>query len=298
MINRCCISISENCNMSCRYCHFSIKDKRRNEMNESELVKVIQNIKRYIHENDVDIFKIGIVGGGEPLIHFNILKKLVDTVKSTENIKLYTISNGYSVSEKQLKYFYDNRDTVTLNFSLDGYKEIHDLNRIDCLGNGTFDRVMESIEKYEGIFSQKPQVNCTVTSEHIKNHEKVIDFFVRHGFETVTFSQVFDSPEYSTTNEEFGTFLNDASKFLTLRQKRTTNSYDCSKYGKLCGVGITNPYFSGGDVYPCGRFSGLNTYRLGSAADPLNVIEEKMKELRHVSRKSCYYDMLQKECDL
>ena len=60
-------------------------------------------------------------------------------------------------------------------------------------------------------------------------------------------------------------------------------------YGSRCGVGRNNLYYSGGKVYPCGRFIGLEEYVIGAYDTPLEKIEETMAYLIH-DGKICYYE--------
>lgn len=44
MIDRCCISLTEKCNLRCRYCHFATEGRRSVEMTQDELDCLLSSI--------------------------------------------------------------------------------------------------------------------------------------------------------------------------------------------------------------------------------------------------------------
>ena len=101
MINRICISINNRCNLACRYCHFREKnaDIAPQDM---DVFEILDNVMKYIDENDIDVFKIGFVGNGEPLMDYEMLKKYIIYISEylkRGKIVAYTITNGTLVSE-------------------------------------------------------------------------------------------------------------------------------------------------------------------------------------------------------
>ena len=288
MIDRCCISITEKCNLRCRYCHFSTEGRRSRDMTEDEIGSVISAIRAYVSGHDIQ-FKVGIVGGGEPLLRFDMLKHIVEVLGADPRIRMYTISNGVGVDDGKLRFLWEHRDTIEYSVSLDGGEVLHNLNRIDRSGSGTHFAVMDTVRRYEDLFGYKPSVNCTVTPAHLAEGEKVIRFFSDNGFQKVTFSRLFDS-EDKILSTEFNEFLEKASEHLEIRQLRKNRTYDCTQYGALCGVGRTNIYFASGLVYPCARFAGIKRYCIGSVNDSLDVIEANLKQITPCDDGQCYYD--------
>ena len=71
--------------------------------------------------------------------------------------------------------------------------------------------------------------------------------------------------------------------------------YDCTMYGRSCGVGRTNIFYIGHDVYPCGRFVGQRQHLLGASTDKLDAIEEVMsKRFPPCPDGQCWYDLFLK----
>jgi uncharacterized protein len=148
---------------------------------------------------------------------------------------------------------------------LDGDENIHDLNRIDSTGRGTHHRVMDSIKRYTEKFSKVPEINCTVSKLTFDRRQEVLEFFTKKGLFNLCFSRLFDSDDQSLalSREEFNIFLKDAEAHSFLLRQNRSKTSDCTKYGKQCGVGLTNIFYADGKVYPCGRFVDKEEYVLG-----------------------------------
>ena len=288
MIDRCCISITEKCNLRCKYCHFATAGRRSRDVTEDEIASIVSSIRQYVSSHDTE-FKVGIVGGGEPLLRFDMLQLIVEQLETDPHIKMYTISNGVDVDDSKLRFMWKHRDSLDYCISIDGGELLHDSNRVDVAGRGTFSRVMKTVQKYEGLFAHKPSVNCTVTPQLLAERDQTIGFFADNGFKKVTFSKLFDSDDKILTNE-FDALLEEASVHLEIRQLRKKRSYDCTQYGALCGVGRTNIYYTSGLVYPCARFAGMSDYCIGSATDSLESIEANLRRIIPCEDGLCYYD--------
>lgn len=296
MIDRACISLNHRCNLTCSYCHFAGKENRTAnkefEFSESEVRKIVYNIVEYCKEKGINTFKLGIVGSGEPLLSFAVLKAIVEEARILNQslFKMYTISNGTIIDDEQLRFFYENRDIISLNFSLDGPESVHGAARQG------FNKTMAAAERYERVFGEKPRVNATCTRLTLNNSEEVISFFLENGFKNVDFSIVSDTDDVNIriSEEEYEDFLGKCKKRgLTTRQTREGSSEvrDCAKYGRLCGVGVTNIFYTRKGIYPCGRFFGRDDYIIAPFDSDLNEVEKNMRKFIPVSQGECYYDV-------
>ncbi len=296
MIDRACISINSKCNLSCKYCHFNnnmnLINTKQYEFSDEEIVKVMTNLITYINVNKLPKFKLGIVGSGEPLLNFNTLVRIVEQVENSKvfgKIAIYTITNGTLLTEDQLDFFYKNKDTISLNFSLDGNKKIHEILR------SNFDKTFSNILKYEKLFGEMPLINCVVTKKTIENKESILKFFKDNNLKKINFSNLFGINDQSlmVSTHDYNQFLNECSNAgLVMRQKsmELENIYDCSKYGRLCGVGKTNIFITKTGIYPCGRFINNEKYRLALFNDDLFEVEKSLNKINPVANGECYYD--------
>lgn len=297
MIDRACIQLTCKCQLRCTYCHFDKHiDKSIFEDIKLETIQIIlKNILDYAEHNDITKFKIGLVGAGESLLKLDLIKEIIEFVNiiDLENrLSFYTITNGISVDVNTIKWFYENKDRIKLNFSLDGTKRIHNSCRVFGNGAGSYDEVMKSIDLYKEVFNEVPTINSTVHKQSIDNSNELLAFFEKN-FKKVTFSRLVDnaSSNLYITKSEFNEFIKKASTTkLLLKQLKNKRKYDCTMYGNLCGVGRTNIFFANGKVYPCGRFVNKKEYELGNDTDSLNIINKSVEQLIPVDDGKCYYD--------
>lgn len=296
MIDRACISITSKCQLKCRYCHFDKHIKRTNDSDISieNLQKIIANIIDYaaLHKSS---FKIGLVGAGEPLLRFDLVQKAIGFAETTDVnnlVSFYIITNGITLDEKTITWFFKHKERIQLCFSLDGSEKNHNFCRVFPDGQGTFDSVMEHIALYKRIFGETPAINATVHRQTIDNTAAELKFYTNH-FNKVCFSFLVDenSPDLQISRREFDEFIKKAAQTgLNLRQLRYPLKYDCTMYGQLCGVGRTNIFYANGKIYPCGRFIGMKSFELGDETSDLEQIEKMIATYTPVGDGKCFFD--------
>ena len=231
MVERICISINNRCNLNCRYCHFHEKNVNTSDMN---VYEIIDHVKEY-----QGVRKIGFVGNGEGFLDFDKLKSYITYLEDAP-IGVYTITNGtVDLSDDNWNFLENHK--VNVGFSIDGYKELHDMNRCH-----SFDKAMNTIEHYRNVTKHYPTFNATVGKETLQNADKVIQFFKPFGTR-VTFSRMIG--KYGISLEAYHDFLVKAEKEIPVRR----GGYDCTMYGGMCGAGTNNYFFANGYVYYCGN---------------------------------------------
>ena len=268
MIDRICISINNRCNLDCRYCHFH--EKRKIDAAEMDVFEILDNVKRYAGEK----FKIGFVGNGECFLDWPLLKSYITYIEDHPNISAYTITNG-TIRLADEDWIFLEEHKINVGFSVDGYKELHDLNR--CR---SFEIAIGNVEYYKHIVGHYPTFNATVGKESLENSQKVIDFFKPFGTR-VTFSRMIG--KYGITLDEYRSFLDKAEEQIPVRR----GGNDCTMYGGRCGSGINNYFFANGRVYYCGNCSDLPP--IGSSNIPFEELEKKKLVF---DRNYCYKESL------
>lgn len=275
MITRACISINNRCNLSCKYCHFQEK-KEFIHTDDMDVIAILDHIMQYIDSNNIEVFKLGFVGNGEPLLEYDALQKYILYISKyldAGHIAAYSITNGLLVDENILKFFRGHK--VDLGFSVDGISSIHNMYR--C---GTHDKVMEKIELYRRVHGDYPSMNCTVGKETLDNADETFEFFER--FNTrITFSRMIG--RYGISLAQFNEFLKKASQILNVR----TGGYDCTMYGGLCGAGMNNFFYANGKIYLCGNCIDLPT--LGDSDMPISELEAISLQF---DRTHCYKESI------
>jgi uncharacterized protein len=294
MIDRACISINNTCNLYCRYCNFRKTGVIVEEegLTSADVETVIENILNYAHKSSLFKFKLGIVGTGEPFLDFDKIHSAINYAvrhDAMEIFMFYVITNGTLVDDEKLDFFYEHRNRVTLNFSLDGYEELHNY------GKTSYKETCEGIALYEKCFKEKPIINCTVNRQTLIHRELVLSWFERMGFEKINFSELIDviDDDLRISHGEFLDFLRFVAERGTIvfRQNRSEKKYDCRTYGQLCGVGRTNIFITKQGIYPCCRFYKKEEYRLSDFDEKLDIVEADMKQrLNPVNDGECYFN--------
>ena len=273
MIDRACISINNRCNLNCSYCHFHTAEKAVHltgkEMN---VFSILDNIMQHINKYDIDVFKLGFVGNGEPLLDYEALHEYIKYISdylSADKIAAYTITNGTLITEEMLGFFKMHK--VNVGFSIDGIPEIH--NKLRC---NTHSEVMKAIEMYHSINDCYPSMNCTVGIDTLKKAEDTIAFFEPFGSK-ITFSRMIGAGGISLN--EFHIFLDKARNRVNVR----IGKYDCTMYGGMCGAGINNIFFANGNAYLCG-----NCVDLPPIAKADTTIDRIKPDIPEFDRHSCF----------
>ncbi|SEM22530.1 uncharacterized protein SAMN04487770_12938 [Butyrivibrio sp. ob235] len=270
MIDRICISINNKCNLNCRYCHFH--EKGIIEDAPMDVYKILENVMKYARSD----FKIGFVGNGETLLDIENFKNYLSYIENNPFIHVYTITNG-TIDLNNEDWQFLEKHNVNVGFSLDGYRELHNMNRCN-----SYDVVIANIEKYKNVTGHYPTFNATVGKESIANADRVIDFFVPYGTR-ITFSRMIG--KYGITLDEYRSFMKLAEKRLNVRH----GGLDCTMYGGKCGSGINNYFFANGKVYLCG-----NCIDLPPIGESSIEFEELEKYKLIFDRDKCYKESLKK----
>ncbi len=288
MIDRACISLTNKCNLKCKYCHFQDKQNNYSEFSIDDLKTIVDNIHDYCKQNHLEKFKLGIVGSGEPMLKFSTIIEILNHIVENKynEFNIYTITNGTLLNERKIEELYKYKDLIKVCFSLDGYKELHNVGRM------LYDNTALAINTYYLIFGEMPSINATVNLLSYQNKEKLIEFFQKHNLYDVTFSKLvgyFEKDLY-ISDEQFKDFMDYAeSKGMKSRQFRKEKCYDCTMYGRLCGVGRTNIFITPEGIYPCGRFYKNDKYLLGSFDSNLFEVEKNVNQMKPVEDGKCYY---------
>ena len=157
MVTRACISINNRCNLNCTYCHFHEKKDYIQEDN-MDVITILDIITSHIEDNDIDLFKLGFVGNGEPMLDYEKLKQYIahigDYLKSGR-IAAYTITNGLLVDCEKLEFFKEYN--VNVGFSVDGISAIHDKYRYGY----SIARICSVNERFfKSRISHTERINC------------------------------------------------------------------------------------------------------------------------------------------
>jgi len=196
---------SSNCNLCCKYCFYhslakSRKTKSYGYMDIDLLEKIVKKSLAFSNKNCTFAFQ-----GGEPtLIGLDFYRKLIEMELKYNDKNLAIINaiqtNGISINEEWAKFLSENH--FLIGISIDGPKEIHDTNRINNQGEGTFKKVIQAINllnKYKVEYN----ILTVVTSLVARHTNKVYNFFKNHNFRYLQFIPCLESLNEETRKENY-----------------------------------------------------------------------------------------------
>jgi len=287
------VVVTNRCNLQCIYCQASSGGKKSGRMT---LETAIESVNR-IFECPADSFIIEFQGG-EPLMNFPIVKKIIEyatelSQKEKKRVEFSIISNFTDVVNEEKLRFLIAHD-VSICFSLDGPKELHERNRGKNYPD-SFDVLKEKIELYKKVWSEikNEQVILkallTTTSASFPLFKEIVDTYLDLGITQLNVRPITPLGRADATNEElnyapdkFSLFWKQVvSYILDLRKK----GVDISEYflelilTKLFGnesgyMDLRSPcgasygqivYNYNGDIYTCdeGRMIQSDRFIIG-----------------------------------
>ena len=261
--------VGSRCNMRCDYCYY-LECGGGFSMGDALLEKYIRGYIEACPGRTVQLSW----HGGEPLIAgLDFYKKVVAIQEKylPEGREIWNNlqTNGLLVNDEWAEFFAENRFDVGL--SVDGTAELHDKNRHDLGGNGTYSRAAAAVKclQRHGI---QPDLLCTVNADTAKFPTAVYRALRDMGTGWMQFIPVVrwdengDLTADSVTGEEYGKFLcavfnewihNDLGKTevqLFAESARVLSGHEASLcwMAKTCGRVIIVE--ADGGVYSCDHF--------------------------------------------
>ncbi len=292
VIKALCLHIAHTCNLNCSYC-FASQGKYHGERALMSF-EVGKRALDFLIENsgtrrnlEVDFF------GGEPLMNFDVVKKLVEYARSIEkekgkNFRFTLTTNGVLVDDDVIDFA--NREMSNVVLSLDGRKEVHDRYRVDYAGNGSWEKIVPKFQKFvEARGGKNYYMRGTFTHanpDFLEDIKTMLDL----GFSELSMEPVVaaaDDPA-ALTEEDKPLVMKqyeDLAKLMLERDKEgkpfTFYHYMIDLKGGPCiykrisGCGSGTEYMAvtpWGDLYPCHQFVGDEKFKLG---DIWNGVENK-----------------------
>jgi len=144
--------VTRKCNLRCTYCFYSSNNSlslsKVMSMNEDVAIKAINVFSKLTKTINPTITFYG----GEPLLNLPVIsssiryaRKLQKEGKLGERLKFIVNTNGTLVNEKFIELAL--KENIEVQISIDGFKEVHDYCRVTKDGQGSFDKVIQSIKK-------------------------------------------------------------------------------------------------------------------------------------------------------
>jgi len=310
VIKAMCLNMTHDCNLSCEYCFAS-----QGTYNGEKAYLSFETGKKafdYLVKNsgnrrnlEVDFF------GGEPLMNFNTIKKLVDYGRSLEkeynkHFRFTVTTNGVLLDEEKIDYINENMDNVVL--SIDGRKETNDRMRKTINGKGSYDLIIDNFKKFINKRGSKDYfIRGTYTSYNLDFSEDV-KHMRESGFDKISVEPVTAKPEekYALKDEHVDILKKEYEKLTEyfIKSNKTKDkkfqffhfnidleSGPCI-YKRSMGCGAGTEYVAvtpKGELYPCHQFVGQEQFIIGSVDEGItnHAVTDKFKGLSVNDKPAC-----------
>jgi len=278
-------------------------------MSTEVLETVVRKTFDYADESCSFVFQ-----GGEPtLAGLGFYKDLIMYQKKY-NLNAIAVNNaiqtnGFALEPEWLDFFAEHNFLVGI--SLDGIRHTHDAYRVDVQGNGSFYRILDTIN---GLKERNVDFNIlTVVNRLVARRiDKIYEFYTKNQWRYLQFIACLDpldarpgSQAYSLTPEAYGDFLIRLFELWYCDYQKGCHPYirmfenyigilmgyppeSCEQRG-ICGIQFVIE--ADGSVYPC-DFYVTDRYRLG------NFVTDEIKTMKNSAAAITFIEESQQNRDI
>lgn len=304
-----CLHVAHTCNLNCSYC-FASQGKYHGDRAIMSFEVGKQALDFLIAHSgtrrnlEVDFF------GGEPLMNFDVVKRLVAYARSVEkehgkNFRFTLTTNGVLIDDDVIDFA--NREMSNVVLSLDGRKEVHDRFRVDYAGNGSYDCIVPKFQKLVKARGDKNYYMRGTFTHHNPDFLKDIEAMLDLGFTELSMEPVVcKAGDPSALTEEDLPVVEkqyeDLAKLMIERRREgrpfTFYHYMIDLKGGPCvykrvsGCGSGTEYMAvtpWGDLYPCHQFVGEEKFKLGDVWNGVTNLpaQNEFASCNVYTRKDC-----------
>lgn len=304
-----CLHVAHTCNLTCDYCFASQgKYQGDNALMSFEVGKQAFDFLIAHSGNrknlEVDFF------GGEPLMDWDIVKRLVEYARSIEQqhnkkFRFTLTTNGLLLNDDIMEFA--NKEMHNVVLSLDGRKEIHDKLRRTAGGQGSYDVIVPKFQKFVQSRNNKGYyIRGTFTHDNV-DFTKDVFHMADLGFTELSMEPVVCDPKepYALTEADLPKLFEQyeiLAKDMLRREKEgkpiTFYHYMIDLTGGPCvykrvmGCGSGTEYMAvtpWGELFPCHQFVGDNAYSLGDIWKGVTnpEVQDKFRRCNVYARPDC-----------
>ncbi len=279
IISRITLHISNDCNLRCKYCYASggnYKQKRGLMTQQTASQFIDFCVETFEKVENIVFF------GGEPFLNPHIIEYVCSEFKrryeegKIDYIPYFgAITNGTLNSGKTIELIKKHFSFLTL--SIDGPKEINDLNRIDSLGKGSYQRIADFIKTVKSLPNLDLKYEATFTKQHLEmgfTHQMLMDFFKKEfGLEGEVVNEhslekesifVDKATHINATEAKYDSTFWSVLSAIVEKQAKTM----CSLCREVLAISVD------GEIYPCHMNAGEKECSLGRI-DGSNIYNDK-----------------------
>lgn len=306
-----CLHVAHDCNMKCTYCfgsQGSFEGKRCLMSFETgkKAIDFLLGNSGTRRNLEIDFF------GGEPLMNFEVVQKLVEYGRETEkrygkNIRFTITTNGLLLDDEKTQYINQTMDNVIL--SIDGRPEVNDKMRKTWNDKGTYNLIIDNYLNFVKKRKDLYYVRGTFTRENLDFSNDILHL-IKAGFKNVSVEPVVVSDDYdfALRDEDLNKIMSEYDKLadLYIERAKQNKQFEFFHFNidlnqgpciikRISGCGAGTEYLAiapEGDIYPCHQFVGMEDFKIGNLYEGVfeNKLYETFNEAHIYNKEKC------KEC--
>jgi len=304
-----CLHVAHDCNLACKYC-FAGKGEYDGPKGLMSLETGKKALDFLIEQSgnrknlEVDFF------GGEPLLNWEVCKKLVEYGRSKEkefgkNFRFTLTTNGLLINQDVIDFC--NREMSNVVLSLDGRPQTHDRLRMTCSGKGSYDLIIDKFKQLADARGQKDYYMRGTYTHYNTDFSKDIIHMADMGFKELSIEPVVCAPEepYALKKSDLPALKEQYEILAAEMLKRYRNNSGFTFYHymidldagpcivkRVSGCGVGTEYLAvtpNGDLYPCHQFVGDEKFLLGNINSGIvnRDVLKQFNECNVYSHKEC-----------
>ena len=292
------LNLTENCNLNCNYCGLQ---QSRKYMSRETAFKVIDLVMR----RNSRTIGIGFYGG-EPLLCKDRIYEVVEYTKKKKpeekNVFFKLTTNGLLLDDE----FFDfaKREGLLISLSLDGNKEMHNANRCNHFGKGSYEKVLDIVPK---ILSENryASILMTVAPNTVHNYyngvKNIFDLGFMNIIPSIDYSGDWREEEIQELERQYKkisklyyekTISEDKFFFSPFDSKIDSHIRNKEYCKERCKLGYEQIVVdTNGNFYPCVQFIGDKKFIIGHIDSGIDEVKRKQiyigSQKEHNECKSC-----------
>ena len=291
------LHITNICNLNCAYCYVDQQSEKRNISD--EIILMLINTLNQSNFRKVNFF----FHGGEPLIHYEKLKKYTQLfkLKLEKSYKIHVQTNGTLINQEMVDFFKEMDFSISI--SIDGYESYHNSNRKFKNRKNSFQNVMQ---KFDLLRKNELPVATNSVFTSAVDPEKLFHFFKSNSITGIKLNPVINSGNaikcLDDSKKDIDLIIKNYLTFIDLlvenNLKNTQKFHEANLRSflyKLSGVsspficnnspcGMGNTMFminENGDFYPCEQLYDLEQFKIDNISNipSLNILRIKSSSI-------------------
>lgn len=281
------LNVSNVCNLKCSYCYANYGNYGNlNSKMSSDLSK---KACKYIEDNYHHVREISFFGG-EPLLNPEAIEVICKYFEN-KDIKFSIVTNLTVLDDEIINLI--NKYKISITGSIDGPKDINDMNRVTADGKGTYEKISDNIKELNLRASTSlKMIETTYTKKSFERYSKkdIAEYFYNNfNINNILFADVITDDkdlklpdEYYKDTESlteninyfFENLINKRISYLDKVAGPILLFFNKKYHENFCYAGIKSVLIDDvGNVWPCQGYINKKEYLMG------NILEEGASNL-------------------